>query len=105
MIKYVLIIFLVFFSLRAVAAPLLTSITYVLPAPPKTENALALYSYLNQIYQHWNTMQVTTQEPNGNFTDNYGQFISYFDGTNYWIAMETAAPSGSTWVGVKMGSV
>lgn len=92
-------------TMKVIAAPLLTSIDYVMPAPPITENALALYQYLNEIYSHWNTMQITTQEPNGNFTDNYGQFICYFDGTNYWIAMETTAPSGTTWVGVKMGTV
>lgn len=105
MIKYILIILFISISVKVLAAPLLTSVDYVMPAPPISTSTLSLYQYLYNIYQHWNTMQITTQEPNGNFVENYGAFLVYYDGTHYWIAMETTAPSGSTWVGVEMGAV
>ncbi len=68
MLKYFLIIFLVFFSVKAMAIPLLSSINYQLPAPPKTGSPLALYGYLYTLYQRWMDVPITTQEPNGNVT-------------------------------------
>lgn len=105
MIKYLFIIFFVFISVKVIAAPLLTSIDYVMPAPPKTEDVKSLYMYLNIIYGNWNKLQVTTQEPNVNFNASYGNIIIYYNGTNYYLCVETTAPSGTTWKGVVLGSV
>lgn len=85
--------------------PLLTSLNYVLQAPPKDESPLALYSYLNMLYQRWNVLQLSTQEPNGNIDSDYGQQIIYNDGTDFWLAIETTSPHGTTWKGIKLGSV
>ena len=105
MIKYILIIFFVFIGIKAIAAPALQDLDYILQSPPKTEDAKALYDYLNTIYSRWNTMQVSTQEPNGNIGASYGNLIIYYDGSDYWLAIQTKAPSGTVWKGVKLGSV
>ena len=106
MIKWILIIFIVLFSVRAIAsAPAIGSLDYILLSPPKTDDATNLYQYLNTLYNRWNQLQVTTQEPNVNLNANYGNIVVYYDGTNYWLAVETTAPNGTTWVGTKLGSV
>ena len=71
---------------------------YVIPAPPKTTDSQNLYQYLNTIWSEWNIAQVTTTVPNGNMTGQYGAFNVYYDGTNYWWGVQTAQPSGTTWV-------
>jgi hypothetical protein len=105
MTKYILIILLLSFSSTVFAIPLLTDLNYVLQAPPTTENPLTLYNYLNTLYQRWNVLQISNKEPNGSIDADYGQNIIYFDGSNYWISIETTIPHGTTWVGTKLGSV
>lgn len=106
MIRYLLIIFFIFLSVKAIAyTSIATGFDYVMPAPPKSSDTQSLYSYLYQIYSNWGTIQVTNTEPNGNINVSYGNICIYFDGTNYWLAIQTSAPSGSTWVGTKLGSV
>lgn len=101
------IIFLMCFSLSVcyAASPALQALNYILIAPPKTEDSKSLYQYLNTLYSRWNTLQVTTQEPNGNVDSSYGNIIIYYDGSNYWLAVQTLKPSGTTWKGIKLGAV
>lgn len=87
------------------SAPILQDLNYILPSPPKTEDPNSLYQWIYQIYQRWNVLQSTTQEPNVNIDADVGQNIIYFDGTNYWLAIETTSPHGTTWKGVKLGNV
>lgn len=106
MFKYILIIFLVLISVRAIASQsVLSGFDYTLPAPPKSEDTRSLYSYLYTIYQQWMTAQVTTTSPNGNIDSAYGNVAIYFDGTSYWLIVQTTAPMGTTWVGTKMGTI
>lgn len=100
-----IIIFFVSMSVGVFAAPALQDLDYILQSPPKTLDPLSLYQYLNVIYSRWNTLQVSTQEPNANISANYGNIIIYYDGSNYWLAVQTTAPSGTTWSGVKLGVV
>lgn len=93
------------FSIGVLAAPLMNSLNYVLQAPPKSEDVRSLYNYLNTLYSRWNQIQVTTQEPNGNVSEPYGSLILYFDGSNYFLAVETKSPNGSIWNGIKLGSI
>lgn len=105
MINIILTVLLLTFSTTVFAVPLLSSINYALPSPPKDENVLSLYQYLNTLYNRWNTLQVTTQEPNGNVDANYGNIIIYYDGTDYWLSIQTAKPDGTVWKGIKLGAV
>lgn len=98
-------IFLISISVTVFAVPVLTDLNYILQAPPKTEDSNSLYYYLNTLYQRWNTLQVTTQEPNANIEANYGNIIVYYDGSNYWLSVQTTTPSGTVWKGVKLGAV
>lgn len=105
MMKYIFLILFVSFSSTVFAIPLLSDLNYVLQAPPTTENNLTLYTYLNTLYQRWNVLQISIKEPNANIDADYGQNIIYFDGTNYWLAVQTTSPHGENWVGIKLGSM
>lgn len=105
MIKYFIIIFLVTLTIKTIASPVLTDFNYVIPAPPKESDDKSLYLYLNNLYNRWNTLQVTTTSPNGNITSNFGNIIIYYDATDYWLAVETTKPKGTTWKGIKLGVV
>ena len=110
MIKYIFIIFFVFIAVKAIAGTAAPAIVggfdYVLPAPPKTSDPVSLYQYFNTIYGLWGTIQVTNTAPNGGVVDaSYGNIAIYYDGTNYWLCIQTAQPRGANWVGTKLGSV
>jgi hypothetical protein len=105
MIKYLLLIFFMILSVNVMAVPIFSSINYQLQAPPTTNNPTAMYDFMYQIYQRWMDIQVTTQEPNGNITQNRGSVLIYNNNGTYYLAVETSDPSGSTWVGVKLGAV
>ena len=70
-----------------------------------SQTVLGTYQYMYQIYSNWNKIQVTIQEPNGNFQGNYGQLIIYKNGSTFYLATETTSPQGTTWVGVQLGAV
>ncbi len=95
-------LFLFTLSLIGQASPVMSAINYVLPAPPKTEDARSLYNYLNTLYGRFNQLQVTTQDPNGNIVENYGSTILYVNGSTYILEVQTTSPNGSTWVGINL---
>jgi hypothetical protein len=93
------------FSMTIYAFPVLQALNYILPAPPKTDDAKTTYYYLNTLYSRWNTLQITTQEPNGNVTGNYGQLIIYNNSGTYFLAVETKTPNGAVWKGITLGAI
>ena len=102
MIKYILIIFLVFLTMNAIAS---SSLNYTIQAPPKSIEDKSLYYYLNTLYSRWNTLQVTEQQPNVNIEGNYGNIIVYKNGATFYLAVETTSPSGTTWQGIALGAI
>ncbi len=100
-----LLILLISFSATVFAIPVLQDLNYIMPAPPKTEDAKALYNYLNMLFQRWNILQLAVQEPNGNIDADIGQQIIYNNNGTYYLAVETATPHGTTWVGVALGAI
>lgn len=106
MIKYIFITIFLLFTLNAIAQMSITSgFDYVLQAPPKTSDSRSLYAYLYQMYVNWNTLQVTKTFPVGNVDSSHGNVAVYFDGTNYWIMVQTTSPNGTAWVGTKLGVI
>ena len=89
------------------AAPILQDLNYIIQAPPKTEDPNSLYQWIYQIYQRWMQCQITTQEPNGNIDAGVGSLIVYHNTSTaqYYLAVETTSPQGTTWVGILLGSV
>lgn len=83
----------------------LGQLNYNLVSPPKTETAQSLYQYLYVLYQRWMELQITTKEPNGNIGASVGSIILYNNSGTYFLAVETADPSGSTWKGIQLGSI
>lgn len=106
MIKYIFIIFFIFISVKAIAFQSISNgFDYTLQAPPKTSDMKSLYPYLYTLYTQWMTGQVTKTSPNGNIDSAYGSIAIYYDGTNYWLMVETTSPSGNSWVGTKLGVI
>jgi hypothetical protein len=73
-------------------------LNYTITAPPKTEDQQSMYQYMNSLYQRWNVMQVTTTDPNGSVSSDYGALVVYNNGSNYSLRMQTATPNGTAWV-------
>lgn len=103
--KYLFLFVFIGIATVALAIPALQDLNYVLQAPPKTNNELSLYQYLNTLYSRWNTLQITTQEPNGNVEANVGNIIVYKNGSIYSLAVEINSPSGTNWTGTTLGGI
>lgn len=77
---------------------------WTINAPPTDGDVKAHYDFSNALYTHFNQLQVTTTNPNGNNFASFGDMLLYqATGSTYYFTVQTTSPSGSTWLGVKLG--
>lgn len=65
------------------------------PPTPNPDRDTADELYLRQIYQHWNNMEITTTNPNGNIRGIAGDILIYNNGGSYKFCALVTAPT--TW--------
>lgn len=95
MIKILLILI---FMTGAVYAGSSVTRNWAIPAPPsKYIDSNSYYDYLNFLYNHFNTVQIVTTNPNGTARQQAGNFLMYNNSGTFKLCFETDQPSGTTW--------
>lgn len=75
-------------------------------SPPKSNDARDNYNYNNILFNHFNTLQVTTTNPNGNRQGNIGDMVIYqATGNVYKFEVQVVSPIGKSWQGVNLGVI
>lgn len=103
--KFLLTIMILSICVTVYAFPVMKSLNYTIPSPPKKDDSKFLYDYLNILYQRFNILQVTNKEPNGNINSDIGQIILYNNSGTYYLAVQTISPNGSVWKGIALGAI
>ena len=71
------------------------------PAPPpvksEDQNINTINTYLNNIYNNFNNLEIVTTDPNGNRTGRYGDIVIYNNGGVFTIKICVSSPSGTIW--------